>query len=184
MTSIIQRPLTEFARKYGRYNANDYRSALTPDEAAFPYIGTSPYNEWDARGYQRARLFGFTTEELSRLDCLPTRELKPGNLQNGIVPLLRRERWEYTPRRPDLDRDYMYTYMVAGTYEFWWAGNDVVWAALEPALLLASRIIMSTHLMPWVCDFQMSRFLLQPLKTSAVHRPRSRSVVNPASITI
>ncbi len=140
-------PLTEFARKYG-VCGNTNRSGLTPLDPSFPYIGQRLV--WDTRNYQRGVLYGFTSEELSRLDCLPTRELNPGNLQNGIIPLLRRENWEVEPCQPEYDRDYLYPLKNGRGY--WTAANDEVWNGIEPAVVLASRMIMSTHLMPCVCQ--------------------------------
>jgi hypothetical protein len=140
-------PLTEFARKYGSKSSSN-RSGLTPDGLSIPFIGASPFSTWDARDYQRKNLYGFTSEELQRLDCLPTRELKPGNLQNHILPLMQRGTWETGPL-PDYKRDYLYP-LPAGVNGFWEAKNDSVWNVLQPCLVLACRMLLSMHMLPWV----------------------------------
>lgn len=98
-----------------------HRSGLTPDEPAFPYLGPSPYAGRNVKNYQRNKLLGFTTEELARLDCLPTRELRPGNLQNDILPLLRRDRWERQVH-PDYYRADLYP-IASAPDEFWEVGT-------------------------------------------------------------
>ena len=99
--------------------------------------------------FQRKKLHGFTARELGQLDCLPTRELSPGNLENDIIPLLRRDRWETVPAQPDFTRDHMYP--LANGKEMWSGDNDEVWNVLEPICRLASRMLLSLHMTPWVC---------------------------------
>ncbi|KUJ10907.1 uncharacterized protein LY89DRAFT_252084 [Mollisia scopiformis] len=139
-------PLTEFARKYGQY-ATYHRSGFTPHDTKFPYFGPDPLSgAWDARALQKEQFYGFTSEELGYLDCLPTRELKLSTLNNGIMSTLRRDNWENTPS-PEYRRSYMYA--LEDGNGLWSAANDFVWNSLQPSLILASRILMSVHLMPW-----------------------------------
>lgn len=167
---MAQLPLTEFARKYGVLTGT-HRSGLTPDEGSIPYIG-SPVDTWDpklARSYQRSLFQGFTSEELQRLDCLPTRELKPGNLQNQVLPIMGRGTWDAGPL-PDYDRDFFYPLQDGnGLWDV--SSRDDIWNALQPCLILASRILMSAHLMPWVCcilHFVSASSYTIPLKLAAL----------------
>lgn len=138
--------LTEFARKYGALTGQN-RSGFTPDEGSIPYVGPSPFDIWDPTAHQRANLYGFTSEELQRLDCLPTRELKPSNLQNQILLIFGRETWDAGPL-PDYDRDFFYP--LENGNGLWDVSDDDIWNLLQPCLVLASRILISVHLLPWV----------------------------------
>jgi len=147
-----------WAFKYGALAKGQFgydKSGLTPTD----YVGLSFPKAEDAgvaaiENFQRAKIRGFTTRELGQLDCLPTRELVPGNLRNEIIPLLQRDRWETTPAQPDLTRDY--TYPLPDGRGMWAGNNDVVWNVLEPICILASRMLMSIHTMPWVCPYHSS----------------------------
>ncbi|KAN0095999.1 hypothetical protein V8E51_014804 [Hyaloscypha variabilis] len=92
---------------------------------------------------------GFTSRELVDLDVWTTRELKAGDLSNPIMDLLHRDRWEKGPdvktereNLPSLRRNNV------GKGD-WTAANADIYAELEPVLMIASRILMSIHLVPW-----------------------------------
>lgn len=143
-------PLTEFARKYGVSKFSTFQSGLTPNDPSFPsLLQPSPLpNE----AYQRRGLYGFTTEELARKDCLPIRELKPGNLQNGIIDVLKRENWEKSARKPRFTyHSRTSLYKMKNGKGYWTMVNDEAWNVMVPCLKLASRMIMSAHTIPWVC---------------------------------
>ncbi|KAE9369944.1 hypothetical protein N431DRAFT_345678 [Stipitochalara longipes BDJ] len=140
-----------WAFKYGGLAEGRFgydKSGFSPTEYVLPSIGTTENAiTVEIEKFQRANIYGFTSRELGELDCLPTRELEPGNLQNGIIPILRRERWERFPAQPDLTRDHLYP--LQNGNGMWSGDNPEVWAILEPVVKLASRMLMSIHVMPW-----------------------------------
>jgi hypothetical protein len=144
--------LKSWAVKYGalangRFGSN--KSGFTPIDYVFPTLGSTPDpNVMAIENFQRENLFAFTSRELGQLDYLPTRELMPGNLQNDIMPLLQRENWETAPAHPDFTRDHLYP--LQNGKGMWSADNDEVWSVVEPIVKLASRMLMSVHVMPWV----------------------------------
>lgn len=147
-------PTTEFGRKYGRFYKGQPVSYYTPDDSTFPYLGNVPL---DRSGAQRITFYGFTTEELQQLDCLPTRELQAGNLQNGILPIMYRENWA-TGRLPDWDRFNLYPLKNGNGH--WQASHAYVWNLIQPCLRLASRMLLSVHLLPWVSVYFIPAYLL------------------------
>ncbi|KAL2071981.1 hypothetical protein VTL71DRAFT_11324 [Oculimacula yallundae] len=141
-------PLTDWARKYGRYSFTDHKSGLTPIEYVFARSGgQSNPDEGMYEEYQRSLLRGFTTRELGQLDCLPTRELITSNLPAFILPMLRIEHWETTPAQPDFLRDNLYP--LANGQGMWVASNPVVWSILQPILALATKMLTSLYVLPW-----------------------------------
>jgi len=144
--------LDSWAVKYGIASKGQFgldKSGFAPIEYDLPSFRTTKDPEIAAiEKFQRGNMGGFTSAELGQLDCLPTRELTSGNLQNDIIPMLRRDRWERVPAQPDLTRDHMYP--LSNGNGIWSADNPEVWKILEPILRLASRMLMSIHVMPWV----------------------------------
>ena len=131
----------------GRFGS---KSGFSPTDYILPTLANSSNPERVAvKNFQRAFLYGFTTRELGQLDCLPTRELLPGNLSNDIIPMLRRENWERAPPQPDFTRDHLYP--LRNGNRTWSGDNDDVWEILEPVVRMTSRMLMSIHFMPWVC---------------------------------
>ena len=122
----------------------------------FPSLGFQPLpgDPIALETHQKKIFMGFTSQELFILDCLPTRELQPGNLALDIIPLFDRTRWQTGPIKPDLTRDNLYP--LSDGRGLWLGDNDVVWDMMEPILRLASQMIMATHLLPWVLDFCLS----------------------------
>lgn len=145
---------TPFAELYGeKYPGiprnNEFKSGYTPIAPYSPshlYAASIGRNE----NWQRERLNGFTTRELSELNSL----LKPGNLNPGnlksdaLLPLFRRELWEAS--------DALFSeYPFAKRSRQWVVSeedlpgalcardDDVVWKALEPCLILASYMFTS-----------------------------------------
>lgn len=140
--------LTEFTRKYGVSKFSTFQSGLTPNDLSFPSL--LPQKTLPNEAYQRRGLYGFTTEELARKDCLPIRELKPGNLQNGIIDLLKRENWEMRARKPRFTyHSRTSLYKMKNGKGYWTMANDEAWDVMKPCLILASKMIMSAHTIPW-----------------------------------
>jgi hypothetical protein len=142
-------PLTAWARKYGRFSITDYKSGLTPTEYEFARLG----DQWTPDGniyekHQKRKLMGFSSRELGQLDCLPTRELLPSTLPKFILPMLRIENWETVPVQPDFPRDALYP--MANGQGMWVASNPLIWPILEPVLILASKMLTSIYVLPWV----------------------------------
>jgi len=146
-------PVSKWAVKYGQMEDVPNHSGYTPLAYSFPTLGTlgqaaSSLKPHDARQFQRRMLKGFTSSELSLLDCLPTRDILPGNLQNEIIPLFWRVNWQDGLFQPDLTHDKIYALKDGDGH--WIASNDKVWGIMEPILRLASQMISSSHLLPWV----------------------------------
>jgi hypothetical protein len=149
-----------WAVKYGATANGKFgsKSGFSPLEYVLPALGRTFEPTITAiEKWQREIFYGFTSRELDQLDCLPTRELKSGNLRNAILPILQRENWEKAPAQPDLTRDHLYP--LQNGRGMWSADNDVVWTVMEPIVRLASRILTSVHVTPWVflCHFVVLR---------------------------
>jgi hypothetical protein len=144
-----QENLTPWAKRYGALPGTN-KSGLTPIDYLFPAptSATQSQEVFQSEQFQQFKLMGFTTRELGQLDALCTRDLVPGNLSNGILSFLQRDAWERRPARPEFQRKYFYR--VKGSSGTWIARNDEVWRVLEPCVRLATRILMSTYLLPWV----------------------------------
>lgn len=98
--------------------------------------------------FQHDKLAGFTSRDLQQMDCLTTRELRSSTLDNPIIPLLQKENWEKTPHSDFPKRDM---YQIRGHPGVWSAHNETVWSILKPILQLASELLQSADLLPWVC---------------------------------
>jgi hypothetical protein len=157
--------LESWAVKYGATANGKFgsKSGFSPMDYVLPALGQTFEPTLAAiENWQREIFYGFTSRELDQLDCLPTRELKPGNLQNAILPILQRENWERTPAQPDLTRDHLYP--LPNGQGMWSANNDVVWKIMEPIVRLSSRMLTSVHVTPWVClSIHNSNYELIPL---------------------
>jgi hypothetical protein len=156
MMASDENHLIPWAKRYGAM-PNSHKSGLTPIEYLFPgQISAAKQKEIDQSVmFQQLRLYGFATRELRQLDALCTRDLVQGNLQNGIVPFLQRSCWEKVHARPDFHRAHLYP--VKGGTGMWIADNDEVWTVLEPCVRVASQILMSTDLLPWVRNISWER---------------------------
>jgi hypothetical protein len=173
MLPAFSRFPSKLAQRYGVYPGTDpltnpkipHRSALTPVDTLFPvYPGTLSDQQKAERALderiekiQRDELFwGFTSREFVDLDVFTFRKLKGRNLTNGIVPLLRMENWEKVVS-PDWERDYLYPLDKNNPgMGNWIASNDIVYEQLRPCLQIASRILASMYLLPWVRYFRPS----------------------------
>lgn len=148
------------AKKYGQHLAGSNKSGFTPLDYRFPSILTD--EEWahiqKVEKFQRKRLFGFTTRELTQLDAISSRDLRTASLQNGIIPLISKDRWEKTPPKA-FTRDHLYP-LGNGKQGFWIMGNPEVEKIMMPSLILASRILQSSHLLHWVNLYFHHSFLL------------------------
>lgn len=131
---------------------DEYRttSQFTPLDHHFPALPINKVEDAkrDAiRKFQRSRLSGYTTRELSDLDAISSRKFKPSTFGQVILPLLQRTNWEVAPpadfRRTEL-------YEMDANRGLWAASNEEVWQAVLPSLQIATRILMSMHLTPWV----------------------------------
>jgi hypothetical protein len=145
-----------WAVKYGATADGKFgnKSGFTPTEYVLPTLAQSLDPETERiEKFQRSKLYEFTSRELGQLDCLPTRELAPGNLQNSVIPILRRENWERAPAQPDFTRDHLYP--LKNGNGMWSADNDVVWKVIEPIARLASRMLRSIHMVPWVYSLRL-----------------------------
>lgn len=144
-----QPQLTVFAQKYGPYPGQTF-SGLTPIAPQFPGPQTKEANQLriEKENWQRQACWGFTTRELAQLDVFSSRKLNDESLQNGILPLMARDRWETKPPSPHWKRDFLYR-MKDGTGLFT-VDNADVWRVLEPCVRLASRHVTSIHCLPWV----------------------------------
>jgi len=155
---------TPWAAKYGAREGG--KSKLTPVDSIFPInksgLFIAEYQKLNKQNrrmekFQQDNLYWFTTRELIDLDAISTRTLKSLDLlHNPIHPVFAKSRWERTPdhrfgRQPDS------LYPIGKGYPgYWVADNDIVYNAIEPSLRLASRMLLSSHMLPWVRDTQPS----------------------------
>jgi hypothetical protein len=141
--------LTEYATKYGPIPGERF-SGITPMTPTFPQPRTKELRQamLAREEFQRQALGGFTSQELANLDVFTLRNLKDGNLQNGILSVMARDRWETRPPNPRWKRNHMYP--LKDGSGFWTVDNPGVWAVLEPCLRLATRHLMSMCCLPWV----------------------------------
>ncbi|TVY83745.1 hypothetical protein LSUE1_G001148 [Lachnellula suecica] len=146
---------TPMGAKYGVINKATGRSGLTPVDSLFPVDLKKPTGKalqdrkLDRRmeDYQRANLYGFTTRELVELDAITSRNLKTPNISNNILPVMGKDRWEI---QPDTQYGRTGSYPIGKGYSGDWnVRNPIVWAAIQPSLRLASRMLMNFHLLPW-----------------------------------
>lgn len=98
--------------------------------------------------YQREKFLGFTSQELVQLDVITNRELKVPNLQNAIHRIMQYDRWEGPPPFPRQARSSLMP--LIGGNGYWTVQNQPIWTVLKPILKLASRSLVSVHLLPWV----------------------------------
>jgi len=153
---------TTLSLKYGDYGAPppeyDFRSGLTPIDTLFPADPKNLSREEklvqaqnkEIAEFQQEKFSGFTTRELVDLDVWTTRKLKAGDLQNPIISLLERQNWETGPY-PEVHRSQLPSLRNStGEVGDWTAANDKIWEALKPAVQIASRVLDSIHLVPWV----------------------------------
>ena len=151
MAAVTLPSPTEWAKKYGNFLDGSHKSGLTPVNS-FPAAGISAQEAEEIRRIEKIQheeLLDFTTRELEQMDTLCIRELKEANLPKNIIPMLRRENWENLPPQPMYSTPYQYK--VPNGIGVWSAfSNDNVWEIMEPIVTLASKILLSTHLLPWV----------------------------------
>jgi len=140
------------------------KSFLTPVDTVFPTGIELSAQELErnaqnraAENFQKQELYGFTTRELVDLDAISARYLKPQDLSNGIIPPLLR--WVQRPYKL-MDGSPGYFYPIGFGYPgVWAASNPIVWSAMYPALVLASQMLTSIHMLPWVSS--QTRFRLR-----------------------
>ncbi|CAG8961483.1 hypothetical protein HYFRA_00013936 [Hymenoscyphus fraxineus] len=113
---------------------------------------------------EQARILdGFSIPELQAAGCWGLEDAKPSNLTIPIHPIYARKMW--IQRIEDIDQDpsdsdgkyenkpSLPIGTIGGTdYEGNWDAqeNQIVWDALEPALRLASAMLVNSHLWPWL----------------------------------
>lgn len=159
--------LSVLAKRYGAYKGNDrvtdpdisHRSALTPIDTLFPVDPASLSQEEKEervlnsriQGIQKRLFHGFTTRELVDVDAFTVRKLKAGNLTSPIIPLLQIHNWEGVIPLRHHDRVYLYPLVEnEPSRGNWIAGNFLVLPQLTPCLKIASRLLTSMPLLPWV----------------------------------
>jgi hypothetical protein len=131
------------------------KSFLTPVDTVFPTnieLSNEEIEQLElnkaAELFQRDNLYGFTTRELVDLDAITTRHLEPLNLSNPIIPPLLR--WEKVPPIQANGAPGSFYPIDHGFSGVWEASNPIIWSALHPSLVLASQMITSFHMLPWV----------------------------------
>jgi hypothetical protein len=136
------------ARKYGQIPGS-HKSGYTPLDYLFPAMITSEDAQRikTVEEFQRMKFLGFTTRELNQLDAISSRVLKPLSLESGIIPLLWKDRWEKTPPTAFTRKEL---YPLSNGKGLWIMDNPEVERVMGPVLRLASRILMSTHILAWV----------------------------------
>ncbi|KAK0732067.1 hypothetical protein B0H67DRAFT_679569 [Lasiosphaeris hirsuta] len=107
---------------------------------------------WDTvtedEDYQRYFFYGATTAERieAKIHTLDIDTVPDADLTGPIHPFLARHRWGVVPGWGTEKEQPRYLYNLLGQRgEYDLGTNDLLWAALQPALQLASRIISSDH---------------------------------------
>lgn len=134
-------------------------SGLSPLPPLNPSILLSP-NEKAHRElvekYQHSVIRGFTTRQLEDLDCITERELNPNNLENPIFEPWQRQHWD---GKAGIRNSYKLYPINEEVKDFigkegqdleWTVDHDFIWAVLEPALRLGTRILEGMVDHPWV----------------------------------
>jgi hypothetical protein len=93
--------------------------------------------------FQRERLNDFIINELQDSGCWDKPNAQPSNLTGPLHPLYEKMRWIHMlPDDPQ-------RLIGSGVPGIWSALNSTVWAALQPVLQLATKLINNMHLWPW-----------------------------------
>ncbi|KAI0164602.1 hypothetical protein GGR57DRAFT_514609 [Xylariaceae sp. FL1272] len=97
--------------------------------------------------YQRLLMADMTTDEAIQRDIHTMDDSGPDcDLDNPIIPLFARQRWESSSWKGAEIKTPKYAYSIGNSRELWDATtNDKLWHALQPALRLASKIFSSKH---------------------------------------
>jgi hypothetical protein len=128
-----------------------------------------------AEDFQRKKLQGFTTRELTQLDAITasSRNLPPATLANDIIPLLQKYRWEKTPPKAFTRTDL---YPLSNGNGLWVMDNPEVARIMEPILRLASRILLSSYMLPWVPSLPLFLVCLTGSQLDAFLNGERRSI--------
>jgi hypothetical protein len=133
------------------------RSGFTPVKLLLSPLGVKnqsapaqPLEELETLKFQREELYEFTTQQLVDLGSISDVPMKPSNVQQIIIPFLRRENWCAGDRHifgeypiGDGDRQRFRGYPLGGGRQCVWAArNSAVWAVLEPCLYIASHMLL------------------------------------------
>ncbi|TAQ89685.1 hypothetical protein B7494_g1969 [Chlorociboria aeruginascens] len=139
--------MATYGAKYGR--GGPLRAAghsgFTPIPADFP--GQNFPFRREIEGYQKSKFLGFTTSELADLDIISERSLKPSDLNNPILPMFRKQKWQASnnPHYPGQFARLSHQSRFGKI-----TGHNLqVWAALKPVLRLATLILNSAHMLPF-----------------------------------
>ncbi|KAI1266913.1 hypothetical protein F5Y18DRAFT_425467 [Xylariaceae sp. FL1019] len=97
--------------------------------------------------YQRLLLTEMTTDEaIQRGIHSVTDDTLDSDLDNPILPLFARQRWESSDWKGGVRKTPKYAYSINGNRELWdVTTNDKLWNALQPALRLASKVFLTKH---------------------------------------
>ncbi|KAA8569820.1 hypothetical protein EYC84_002163 [Monilinia fructicola] len=101
-------PISLYADRFGIKSPGRSKSWLTPLDPLFPRNWENDQHGDSSKllgDYQKSQLFCFTTRELKDLDAICDRPVKESTLTGGIMPLLRRDRWEDKPSTAWLRRE-------------------------------------------------------------------------------
>ncbi|KAI0508907.1 hypothetical protein F5B22DRAFT_649606 [Xylaria bambusicola] len=102
-------------------------------------------NALDDQDYQRLILSGLTTDEMIQVNAHTMSNDPKCDLDNELFFLFRRERWVDSRWKGSTSENPKLAYNVGGTREEWnIQTNDALWDALQPALRLASIIILQS----------------------------------------
>lgn len=104
----LKLPISLYADRFGIKSPGRSKSWLTPLDPLFPRNWENDQHGDSSKllgDYQKSQLFCFTTRELKDLDAICDRPVKESTLTGGIMPLLRRDRWEDKPSTAWLRRE-------------------------------------------------------------------------------
>ncbi|KAK1831863.1 hypothetical protein QBC39DRAFT_350345 [Podospora conica] len=101
----------------------------------------------DDEDYQKVMFDGLTTDERIRhqIHSLEPELVKQSTLSGGLHPFLERARWASTTWRGGDEDSPRFVFNLCGNRGEYTAENELIWAALQPALHLVSNILGSNH---------------------------------------
>ncbi|KAF3065975.1 hypothetical protein GL218_09222 [Daldinia childiae] len=132
----------------------------------------------DDQDYQRVMFHDMTSDEMVYNNIYTQSNDPICDLEGPIHPVLTRDRWRDSSSKGAERFDPRYLYNLNGVREEWdMKTNDTLWAAIQPALLLVSKMLLSGH--PGIRDLMdlRTRYKIPDDLVAERENPRTPHVV-------